>query len=67
MTRCKCGHLRANHWRNPRGKTLCSSAVCGCAQFRPHRPPAPELSPAERAVVDRFETAEPAPESWRPE
>ena len=25
---------------------------------------APDLSPAERAVVERFEAAEPAPESW---
>ena len=31
---CKCSHIAAGHYRDKRGRVICSSAACGCAQLR---------------------------------
>lgn len=38
----------------------CHPAADGC----PETMPAPELSPRERLIVEQFDAADPAPESW---
>lgn len=53
MTRCKCSHVLSGHWQR-RGKWLCSSAACGCAEPRPDT----RIQPQHRD--DRHDELEPA-------
>lgn len=35
MKRCKCTHVLSGHRKDRRGKWLCESVACGCAEPRP--------------------------------
>lgn len=59
---CKCSHSRSLHYTDRRGRPTCGSAACGCIRYRPRETPWPSTD--EQAVIDRFEAADPAPESW---
>lgn len=37
-SRCRCSHGESHHYVDRRGKVVCRSTACGCAEYRPEQP-----------------------------
>lgn len=60
VAKCKCGHLKLDHYTDRRHRPVCGSVACGCVEYRPR-----EGKPMPARFDERYDP-DPAAERWRP-